>query len=455
MKILIVANGFPPTAFGGVEIYTQNLARALKARDHSVLVFCRESNADLTDFTIQRDAVNGINVVRVINDFKQIDTFADTYLDQNVDEIFLRLMAEFEPDIVHFNHTIALSANLPTLAKSQNVPIVTTLHDYWSFCHRVHLQDWRKQQCNGPHQGGDCYRCVIRTEKRRTFLRKFFRWGRSVLSFPLRQKIRRRFVEDAASIIAVTGQRTDFDIRNRIFKRNLELSKVVYVPSKYVRHAYQLNGYDDLEMQVLPLGVEAPKSDKTRGQDPERLTMGYVGTIVAGKGVHVLVKAFHEWKDDRGRLLIYGRDDVDRGYIRRIQKIVLADHRIQLMGPFDPDTRDEIFTQIDYMVIPSVVPETFSLVAREALIRGVPVIASNIGALPEIIIPGENGYLFTPGDVPSLKAIFRKISEESDQIVIPDPFEGEQLLSIDQHVDQLVKEYEGLSKASSSSGVQQ
>jgi glycosyltransferase involved in cell wall biosynthesis len=85
MKILIVANGFPPTAFGGVEIYTQNLARALK---------------------------------RVINDFKQIDTFADTYLDQNVDEIFLRLMAEFEPDIVHFNHTIALSANLPTLAKS-------------------------------------------------------------------------------------------------------------------------------------------------------------------------------------------------------------------------------------------------------------------------------------------------------------------------------------------------
>jgi glycosyltransferase involved in cell wall biosynthesis len=452
MKILIVANGFPPTAYGGVEIYAQNLARTLLNRDHSVLVFCRESNANITDYTIQRDEVDGINVIRLINDYKQIGTFTDTYTDTKIDVIFNQVLQEFKPDLVHFNHLIALSANLPRVAKSADIPMLTTIHDYWSFCHRVHLQDWRKQQCYGPYQGGDCYRCVIRTEKRRTFLRKVLRWGRSVFSFSLRQRIRLRIVDDAARIIAVTGQRTDFDSRNRIFRENLRLSNMVYVPSEYVRRAYAANGYDDVEMRVLPLGVEVPEDARASRYRHDRLTLGYIGTIVPSKGLHILLRAFHEWNVKRARLLIYGRQDVDQGYQSRIGKIADGDQRIQFIGPFDPKERDAVFNELDYLVIPSVVPETFSLVAREALIRGVPVIASNIGALPEIIIPGENGYLFTPGDVISLQRIFLQIPDEPEPLVMPDPFKGERLLSIDQHVDHLVNAYENTLRASYSSG---
>jgi glycosyltransferase involved in cell wall biosynthesis len=52
MNILIVANGFPPTAYGGVEVYTYDLARNLNKRGHRVSVFCRESNANLVDYDI-------------------------------------------------------------------------------------------------------------------------------------------------------------------------------------------------------------------------------------------------------------------------------------------------------------------------------------------------------------------------------------------------------------------
>ncbi len=64
--------------------------------------------------------------------------------------------------------------------------------------------------------------------------------------------------------------------------------------------------------------------------------------------------------------------------------------------------------------MPSIVPETFSIVAREAFACGLPVIASNIGALPEAIRDGEDGWLFEPGDANQLAELLSRFDRDRD-----------------------------------------
>jgi glycosyltransferase involved in cell wall biosynthesis len=144
VRILLVANGYPPTAYGGVETYTHSLAQTLHAAAHDVRVFCRESDQNRPDREIITDEVAGISVTRVVNDFKNISTFRDTYVDDGIRTIFLDQLQADRPDIIHYQHWIALSADLPRAAEDLAVPGLATLHDYWALCHRVHLQDWRR-----------------------------------------------------------------------------------------------------------------------------------------------------------------------------------------------------------------------------------------------------------------------------------------------------------------------
>ena len=67
---------------------------------------------------------------------------------------------------------------------------------------------------------------------------------------------------------------------------------------------------------------------------------------------------------------------------------------------------------VDAVVVPSLVWETYSIVAREAMSLGIPVIASRIGALPEAIRDGENGLLFTPGSAQELAAILQMLDHD-------------------------------------------
>jgi glycosyltransferase involved in cell wall biosynthesis len=59
--------------------------------------------------------------------------------------------------------------------------------------------------------------------------------------------------------------------------------------------------------------------------------------------------------------------------------------------------------QIDVLVFPSVWYENYPQVLQEAFASGTPVIASDIGALPELVHDGKNGRLFTPGDAIDLR----------------------------------------------------
>jgi glycosyltransferase involved in cell wall biosynthesis len=66
----------------------------------------------------------------------------------------------------------------------------------------------------------------------------------------------------------------------------------------------------------------------------------------------------------------------------------------------------------DCVVVPSLVPEAGPIVPREALAHGVPVLAARLGALPELIREGENGFTFDPNEPAELARLLSRLMRD-------------------------------------------
>jgi glycosyltransferase involved in cell wall biosynthesis len=445
MKLLIVTNGYPPTAFGGVEVYSQSIAAGLVERGHAVTVFCRDSDPAAPDYELRDEEQDGVRVLRVVNDFKAIRSFHQTYRNEHIGGLFEQLLADVDPDLIQFNHVIALSADLPLIAAVQKIPSLISLHDYWYICHRVRLQDWRDERCGGPLQGGDCYRCVVGAARWFKLRRQGLLLAKNLMPPGLRRKIREwGWIPPQSSVTAASANRGDFEARRKLFAKSLRSSQQVLTPSEYLKKVYQANGFADLTIEVLPLGMQIPERRRKRISADDVIKIGFAGTLMPDKGPHVLIEAFRRVSSDRLNLEIYGRADADTGYMTRLRRLAGDDERIHLRGPFSVDQRDEIYRSLDLLVLPSLFQETYSLVAREALLLGTPLFASDVGALPEIIKPGVNGELFPPGDVEALARLIQRVSGNPDQLSsykLPGPVP---ILSVEEHLDRLEEIYTGL-----------
>jgi len=69
---------------------------------------------------------------------------------------------------------------------------------------------------------------------------------------------------------------------------------------------------------------------------------------------------------------------------------------------------------MDALVVPSIWPENSPLVIHEAFLAGVPVVASRIGGIPEVVEDGRSGLLFEPGNATDLARVLKRIIAEPD-----------------------------------------
>ena len=125
------------------------------------------------------------------------------------------------------------------------------------------------------------------------------------------------------------------------------------------------------------------------------LRFGYIGTLSENKGVGWLIEQFQRLEID-ARLNIAGRGKLD--YESKL-KAMADPSKVSFLGYCDSD---EFMQSIDVLVVPSLWAEPFGTVAVEGCANNLPVIASNMGGLPEIIRDEYNGLLCSPDDPDSL-----------------------------------------------------
>lgn len=206
----------------------------------------------------------------------------------------------------------------------------------------------------------------------------------------------------------VCGQGSDVYLRSRVndlvSKQVLKEARAVISLTNDMRNAAQ--SISQRDVSVIPNGVSLSSFDNLSPQplrkilnisDEERVIL-FVGTLRPVKGVKYLIEAMSiiNHVDDRVRLLLVGGGE-ERGNLEILAKRLAVADKVNFMGKVPHQKVPEFMSASDVFVLPSL-SEGFPLTILEAMASGLPVVASRVGGLPEIIQEGKNGFLTEPGN---------------------------------------------------------
>ena len=139
-------------------------------------------------------------------------------------------------------------------------------------------------------------------------------------------------------------------------------------------------------------------------------TVAYAGRLVPEKGIHGLIRAFAiaTQKIPHARLLIAGQGTSENQLRDLSAQLGVADN-ITWLGHLPRLEMERQFDQAWVQVVPSLWSEPFGNVTTEAMMRGTAIIASAMGAQPEIIQPDVTGFLVPPGDIEAMATGLTKL----------------------------------------------
>ncbi len=178
-----------------------------------------------------------------------------------------------------------------------------------------------------------------------------------------------------------------------ICKMRLGKPDLVIFPSKYLKDEYLKHGFfKNTEIQVMPNPAPRMQVEERPERSPGSLRLLFVGQLESHKGIQFLLDEFLKLDID-AKLIIAGEGT----YAEQVKKAAEKDKRIVYLGYVSLEQLTSCFGIADALVVPSLCYENSPTVIYESLKAGVPVVASNIGGVGELVQDGVNGFLFTPG----------------------------------------------------------
>jgi glycosyltransferase involved in cell wall biosynthesis len=153
--------------------------------------------------------------------------------------------------------------------------------------------------------------------------------------------------------------------------------------------------YNGVDPDAFVRGVEP---EQPEGND--EIVTGFVGRLVPGKGLDILIRAVAEARKQVSATLLVAGDGPERARLSAIVRDADLSGHVQLLGMVDDVS--EFWRQCDIAIVPSDTSESFCMAALEAMACGKPVLATRTGALPELIVDGETGILVPPRNVDGL-----------------------------------------------------
>lgn len=203
-------------------------------------------------------------------------------------------------------------------------------------------------------------------------------------------------------------------LHKKILKRNLKKATHLFSTSHVM--AAETKKYTNKKVEVIPFGVNLDLFNYIEIEKQNLdFTIGIVKTLEENYGIKFLIEAFKKIKDTNPnlnlKLKIVGKGREENN-LKNLAKTLNVISSVEFLGFVENDKLPPLINQMDVVVIPSFV-ESFGVAAVEALACKVPVIASDVDGLAEVVIDGENGYLSLPGNANSIA--------EKVQLLINDP----------------------------------
>ena len=428
MKILLTVHDFLPSSRAGTELYTYYLAQELKRRGFMVELFFVEKNQERS---VEHQTYEGLpcTIIR-----KPLKGFLNLFEEQDalVDRTFLECLERFQPDVVHINHLLHLSTNIPAIAHQHNVRVVFSLHDHWLKCPRVFLLDLNEHLCEKTTTT-KCIRCC----------HEFYS---QYQLYPPRSGIRGILDRSKSGVkiclsIAVEGYAAyrKMNRREKIMGSLIKYVDLWIAPSNFLREIMVAWGLPEQKVLFLPHGMPHTLSGRVRHiRQDEPLRFAYIGTISRHKGVHVLLEAFRGV--DGANLAIYGRRHPDF-YVNFGD--VLAQGNVAIKGIVTDDEKPKVLSEVDALIVPSICIENAPLVIQEAFVMGVPVICSDIGGMKELVRDGQDGLHFRVGSSKDLRRVIEECIKNPSRLRSLQPVR-QNILTTEDHVSKLIPLYRSL-----------
>ncbi len=202
-------------------------------------------------------------------------------------------------------------------------------------------------------------------------------------------------------------QRRVIDASSRMAMKSAQ--RIIVTSQDYADNSRLASSIRGKSVVIPPPCHQYPIGDPSFRQT-EGLHIGFLGRIVEEKGLEHLVQAFRRLPAPDARLLIGGDFSklAGRSVIDRVTDRIGDDSRIQLLGFVREDRLADFYASIDIFALPSINAfEAFGIVQVEAMMAGVPVVASD---LPGVRVPVREtglGRIAAPADVDSIESAIR------------------------------------------------
>lgn len=198
---------------------------------------------------------------------------------------------------------------------------------------------------------------------------------------------------------------------NSVDRRVLRLADAVIVVSKEIREALMRSGMKSSSIQVIPnaVGAVAPRAGRSSlaaavrhscGFSDSDFVVGFLGRLSEEKGVRHLIGALQLSSGKKPLKAIVVGDGPQRKELERLSETLNVRERVHFAG-FQADIEPWLGS-FDVFVLPSL-SEGTPMALLEAMAHGVPVVATRVGGVPDIIVSKKNGLLVSPGNPSELK----------------------------------------------------
>ena len=414
MKILFTVHQFFPDHRAGVEIVALGLAQELKTRGHEPYVFAAKRSipgSGIRPGETEDYEFEGIPVRRVGRPEEGLSRpYRLNYQNDDMAQRAREYLLAVEPDIVHAMHLQGLSSSLVRVFKEFGVPVVFTAADFWTVCPVVDLRRHDGVMCTGP-EVTHCVRCIAsRNPDPRV------RNAANLVPGPILRGVDVLSRTPFSRLSHALRQVRDVRERPASIRERMQLVDHILAYTRLTRDLLLTNGIGARKIGVSHYGIDTSpivEASKARRRPSSTLRLGFVGTLAPHKGCDILLRAFEVLPPGLDATLsIHGDPKGYEPFMGELRGLAGGDERITFRGPFPREKIGGVLAEIDVLVVPSRWYENAPGVVFEAFAAKVPVVATDVGGLSEVVRHGENGLLVRLEDAGELARQLRRLSEE-------------------------------------------
>lgn len=361
IKILVCNVFFAPQSIGGATRVVEDNINFLVNNfdDIEIVVFCTDEGIE-TPGRLRFERQNSVLVIRVSTPY-EVGMDRRPFNEDNA-KIFGEVLDIIKPDIVHFHCIQRLTASIVEMTAQRDIPYLVTLHDAWWISDYQFLMD----------EDG--------------FLR-------------LPSK-------DALVDLDTTGQNVSSLERRQRLGGLLSEAEVRLSVSSSFANTYNEAGIEDIAVNENGTSILDARRPKWRADG--RVSLGHIGGRTFHKGAFLIEAALRQGEYSNLHMTM-----ID-GRLHTGQKIQTfwGSTPVTLCGPYPQNRISDLYEELDVLLAPSLWPESYGLVAREAASCGIWVVASTMGAIGEGIKDGENGFLIDVSHPGPLKEALLTIDKQ-------------------------------------------